>query len=402
MINIKFLGNPFYCYSLGFSFVLFVYTWSWSYLYPKLDLNILIFIVLSILISIALGRVFQKRFKYSDIKVSSHNLLFTSLIVLGYICEFIYNGGIPLIMIFSGEAHSHYDFGIPTFHVFLQTVSPFYTVYLYHQYVSNKNKLLLIYLIILFIVSILVVNRGSTLMTLMSCFVIYSQKKAYITYRAFAKLTILFFFVFYMFGFIGFARSFKDHEDYLFEIAEAKEEFRDSFIPGEYFWFYLYASSPLANFQNAVNEAVYVRYNLFTFIGSELIPDFITKRIIDPKDDPDKNESGKYLIASFLTVGSMYYDPFRRMGWVGVMVIFSMLMGIMTLFSFLVKQNKPYFSTTISILCTIGLFSTFDNMIRFTGLSFQLIYPLIFGYLGRYYFRMKKVKLIIPKITLKY
>ncbi|NID11662.1 hypothetical protein [Fibrivirga algicola] len=204
-----------------------------------------------------------------------------------------------------------------------------------------------------------------------------------------------------MFGFIGFARSFKDNEEYLFELAEAKDTFRDSIIPGEFFWFYLYASSPIANFQNAVNEAKHIRYNTYNFVGSELIPDFITKRIINPSTDPDKIEGDKYLIASFLTVGSIYYDPFRRMGWIGVVTIFILLTTLMSFIPLLVDINKPYFSTTVAILCTMALFSTFDNMIRFTGLSFQLIYPLLLGYFSRYYLIEKKIRLVLPKVVLK-
>ncbi|SOD95083.1 O-antigen polysaccharide polymerase Wzy [Spirosoma fluviale] len=386
---------------MGFSLVLFVYTWSWSTLYPKIEINVFLFIVSTIVVSLILGIIFQKKYLYKDVKVNNYNFAFTALIVLGYIVEFIYNKGIPLFLIFQGDAYSHYDFGIPTFHVFLQTIAPFYTIYLYHQYISSKNKNLIFYLVILFFLSVLVVNRGSTLMTLMSCLVIYCQKKQFISYKAFSALIIALLFVFYMFGFIGFARSFKDHEDYLFEIAEAKDSFRESLIPGEFFWFYLYASSPIANFQNAVNEASQIRYNLLVFTGSELIPDFVTKRIIDPAIDPDKVEGDKYLIAKFLTVGSIYYDPFRRMGWFGVIIIFVWLMVIMAFVPILIKADKPYFSTTIAILCTMALFSTFDNMIRFTGLSFQLVYPFLLGYIGRYYFKTKKIKLIIPRITIK-
>ncbi|WP_297370547.1 O-antigen polysaccharide polymerase Wzy [Spirosoma sp.] len=370
-------------------------------MYPEIGITVFLFIAITIVTSIILGYLFQKRYVYKDIKVNRFNSLFTFIIVLGYIIEFIYNGGIPIFMIFKGDAYSHYDFGIPTFHVFLQTVAPFYTIYLYHQYVSSKNKDIIIYLLILFILSVLVVNRGSTLMTLMSCLVIYCQKKRYISYKAFSALVISLVFIFYMFGFIGFARSFKDHEDYLFDIAEAKESFRESIIPGEFFWFYLYASSPIANFQNSVNNAVHIRYNVIPFIGSELIPDFVTKRVVDPAIDPDRVEGDKYLIAKFLTVGSIYYDPFRRMGWIGVITIFSWLMSLIAFVPLLIKSNKPYFSTTIAILCTMALFSTFDNMIRFTGLSFQLVYPLLLGYFGKYYFKTKRIKFVLPRVTIK-
>ena len=207
MINIKFLGNPFYCYALGFISVLFVYQWQWSDLYPKIDIYLLSFLISTILGALFLGNLCRNRFVYSEIPLNKSNFLYVLLITLGYTLEFIYNKGIPLFMIFRGDDYSHYDFGIPTFHVFLQTISPFYAVYLYNQYLSSKKKELVIYLFILFIISVLLVNRGSTLMTLTACLIIYSQKKQYISYGMFLKLVMSLVFVFYMFGFIGFARS---------------------------------------------------------------------------------------------------------------------------------------------------------------------------------------------------
>lgn len=401
MVNIKFLGNPFYCYALGFVTVLVVYQWQWSDLYPKIDIYVLGFLVSTILGALFLGNSFKGRFTYNEIPLNKNNFLYVLLIAFGYTLEFIYNKGIPLFMIFRGDEYSHYEFGIPTFHVFLQTVSPFYAVYLYNQYLSHKKKKLIIYLAILFTISVLLVNRGSTLMTLASCLIIYSQKKQYISYSMFLKLFLSLIFVFYMFGFIGFARSFKDHEDYFFDMAEATESFKTNIVPGEFFWFYLYASSPVANFQNAVNKDKNIGYNVFNFIGNELVPDFITKRIIDPKSDVDLiYNSEKYLIANFLTVGSTYYNPYVRMGWVGVIIIYLYLMALFTFLSFWVNTKEPYYSATIAILCTMALFSTFDNMIRFTGLSFQLVYPLLLVAFKRIHFKGKKIKFVLPKITL--
>ena len=187
----------------------------------------------------------------------------------------------------------------------------------------------------------------------------------------------------------------------LLALPEATESFKNNLVPGEFFWFYLYASSPIANFQNAVNKDKNIDYNVFNFIGNELVPDFITKRIINPKNDIDLIfNSEKYLIASFLTVGSTYYNPYVRMGWIGVIIIYIYFMALFTFLPFWVSVKEPYYSTTIAILCTMALFSTFDNMIRFTGLSFQLVYPLLLVAFKRINFKGKKIKIILPKITL--
>jgi hypothetical protein len=42
-----------------------------------------------------------------------------------------------------------------------------------------------------------------------------------------------------------------------------------------------------------------------------------------------------------------------------------------------VPTHSPFFLTTVGLLCTIFMFAVYDNTIRFTGLSFQLVYPVL-------------------------
>ncbi|GAB2597588.1 hypothetical protein GCM10027190_52090 [Spirosoma areae] len=247
--------------------------------------------------------------------------------------------------------------------------------------------------------SVFIINRGSIIMTITSCLIIYVLEIRIVKVKTILKLVTTFLLVFYAFGYIGFVRSFKDNETYFLKIAEATDSFQDSIVPKEYFWFYLYASSPIATFQNAVNEVKHVRYNGVNFIVSEMLPDFISKRILDI-NDPDSKEADRYLIARFLTVGSTYYNPYRRMGWLGCIIIFTELLLISTFYIRFVSSNSPYYTTAVAILCTVILYSIFDNMIYFSGLSFQLIFPLVFSKLEKFKlvgFRTKRTKLYLLK-----
>jgi hypothetical protein len=55
------------------------------------------------------------------------------------------------------------------------------------------------------------------------------------------------------------------------------------------------------------------------------------------------------------------------------------MMVISFLYVLILKPTNQFFATGIAILNSVLLFSIFDNMLVFSGLSFQLLYPLLFS-----------------------
>jgi hypothetical protein len=383
-VKINWLANPFYLYALAFGLVLLVYGWGWTTLYPVLTAPVIGFWLAGIGGMVALGRWWQPRLCYRPTATNSANSLIVSLFLFGYAAEYAYNGGVPLLLILRGADYDYQTFGIPTFHVFLQTAAPFYTVWLFHQWLSSRSRWLLAGWGLLLLQNVLIANRGAMLMTLVACLTVFVQQRGRLSAGSLAGLAgggLLFF---YGFGFLGYSRSFAGQKEPFYELTQTTEAFQTGWVPGEYLWFYLYTSSPLANFQNVVNEAHAVRHNLPAFAGSQLLPDFIYKRVADPVADPDLTEADTYLIAPFLTVGSTYFDPYRRMGWGGAGLLLLALAGLMAGVLTIVGPDSPYRVTVIALLGSMAVFSTFDNMIRFTGLSFQLVYPVLLTLLSRY------------------
>src|SRR5437588_3685889 len=164
----------------------------------------------------------------------------------------------------------------------------------------------------------------------------------------------------------------------MLNIGEAKPDFVNSSIPKEYFWSYLYISSPLANLQVNINDQKpdYSVSKVFQYINGELNFDFISKRIfsIFSVGKPDNT-----LIAPFLTVGTVYSTSYTYLGWWGMSVTFLFLMSVTFCYLLIMKPGNPYFSTGVAILNTFLLFCIFDNMFFFSGLSFQLVYPILFS-----------------------
>ena len=386
MLKLDFIKNPYYCYIIGFSVVSFIYLWGWSDLYPTLTPDLIVFLLITFGVALTLGKITQSSFSYQDVSIDRHNYRRVLCIFLFYSIEFADAGGIPLVMIAQGTGFHYQTFGIPTFHILVQTLGPFYTIYLFHQYLGNRKVSVLLCAISVLMLSIAIVNRGSVVMTCISCLLLAIQRRPLVSRKTFLSLLAGFLLFFYGFGYVGNLRSFKDNEDVLLQMAQATPKFQASFIPNEYFWLYLYAASPLANFQEVVNTARTHRYNWYLYFNNELLPDIVARRFANIDADPDYNERMNYSIAPFLTVGTMYYDSYIRLGWYGPIITFIYYMLFIMVSIWLLTKLKfthRYKQVAIVTICTISIFEIFDNTTRGAGLLIQLAYPFVFGLLDK-------------------
>ncbi|MBK0381144.1 O-antigen polymerase [Mucilaginibacter segetis] len=378
--------NPFFIYILGFSLALIVYQLDWSYLYPKLTLALLAFLFATFFISGALGLYVHRKgvlrfYEYKNrLPVNSWIIAIT----IGYILNFVYAGHIPMVAILKNQDIDYFEFGIPTFYVILSTFTSFFTVYLFKCYMVEKNKKYLFQCFYLLIFPILVFNRGAVLINLSSIFFVYlfSYKKSKL--KIYFRVVLIVFIVLMGFGILGNLRTSnqidknktQELSEIMLNLGEAKPDFVNSSIPKEYFWSYLYISSPLANLQINIDDRPidYSISNILGYMNGELNFDFISKRLasIFNTVKPDNK-----LIAPFLTVGTVYSTSYSYLGWLGMCITFLFLMGVTFLYLIIMKPQNPYFSTGLAILNTFLLFCIFDNMFFFSGLSFQLVYPVL-------------------------
>lgn len=379
--------NPFFIYILGFSLALIVYQLNWSYMYPDLSFSLICFLIATFIISGAMGVYIHQKgiLQFHNYNNKLNVNFWVSAITIGYILNFAYAGRIPLFAIVNNDPDVNYfEFGIPTFYVIVATFTSFFTVYLFKCYVVEKKKKYLFLCIYLLMFPLLVFNRGAILINLSSIFFVYlfSYKKNKI--KIYLWLVAIVFAILMGFGILGNIRTSNqmgkdgssDLNEVMLNLGEAKPGFVNSSIPKEYFWSYLYIASPLANLENNIDhkEVNYSFSNFLQYLNGELNFDFISKRIsaIFGIEKPDN-----ILIAPWLTVCTVYSTSYSYFGWWGMSITFLFLMTVVFLYLLIIKPNNPYFSTSVAILCTFLLFCIFDNMFFFSGLSFQLVYPVL-------------------------
>ncbi|MEJ0029481.1 MAG: hypothetical protein WDO15_03565 [Bacteroidota bacterium] len=97
----------------------------------------------------------------------------TIFIYVLWIADFIYEGGVPLIKILFHLPYNYRLFGIPSLHVFIVTFSSFFTVYLFHLYLSKRTRLLLILYLVNLSAALLIYSRAMLFFNITGSVIVY-------------------------------------------------------------------------------------------------------------------------------------------------------------------------------------------------------------------------------------
>jgi hypothetical protein len=384
----RLLRNPLYIYLIGFALSFLVYLLDWSALYPSISTSMIVFFSITFFCFGSLGLAI----KYLKLIQRTYSQTNASLIIRGavillffYCVEFIVEGDIPLISKLSGRAGVHYmEFGVPLLHGVLISFNSFLIAHSFSTYLSTKNNVLLRIYFFLYIPALLFLSRSILMIGLLSSVFIYIHYSEKLRVKNQLKLLALGAIALYLFGVLGNLRS---GGDYIYEQSMATEEFMESPIPKEFYWTYLYVASPLANFQNTVNKTEKVDKDFVGFIFYENLPQIISKNLGKPLEIVQRD---LVRLIPWLTVGTTYAKSISYLGWLGPYLLFIFnLIIYLVMIMFLVPRRSNYHITTLSILSVIILLNIFANMLVVTGISFQLVYCIIFAFFERKKFVLK-------------
>jgi hypothetical protein len=166
--------NPYFCYVFSFTTAILVYLLGWSDLYPPLSFTLLCFLVITTALHLYAGIRLRRSgtIVFKPVMLSSHTapLFITVALYVLWSVDCVHAGGIPLLKILLGQPYNYRIFGIPSVHVFIVTFSSFYTIYLFHLYLSSRRKMILVLYLINLFAAILIYNRGMFLFNLSSSF----------------------------------------------------------------------------------------------------------------------------------------------------------------------------------------------------------------------------------------
>lgn len=385
-MNIRyFFINPFFYYSLSFILGLFLYSFGWSGLYPELSSNLLFFLLSTIIISLAFSIFFIGKISESflifynyrkSILISDLNLkIIMYIIYILIVLEYIYSGGIPLLMVLMGREFNYKDFGIPTLHVFISPyLSILCTTFFIRYAISKENKYLKpIFIIIIYMITIY--SRAGIFFVFFSFLMVYLSMNFSLKKMMLGLILSLSFL--YAFGVAGDNRmkalGYGGDNNRILILGKASKDFETSIIPNEFFWSYLYISSPIANLQYKDNT--YVDNNFIsTYLLSTVIPDAISKRINEYNGGGISNDR---LLDENLNVSSMYGASMQLMHYEGSIFTFIYYLFFTTIA--IIFCSKRFRLAMFAVLSIMSILAIFDNLLHLSGFIMQPIILLVFG-----------------------
>lgn len=379
--------NPFYLSTVAYLIAILVFSLKWSGHYQDLERDIYLFFAFNILINSVVGFTFRKKLKFvqldkEDKKINKLNLF----IFLGYLVVFLYSKEIPLINIIFGTGNYYKDIEmIPGFFPLLMAINVFTVIYTFYHYVSFKDKKYFYHVLFLLLPIILYNARGILIMTLIPCFLLfYAAKGSKFMTKRVLKIIGIALISFYIFGYAGNLRStemqlqgFNDANELILSLGDAVGEFRESMVPSELFWVYLYIASPIANFNAYINNShqdgqmsEFIIYNFFPQSFQKYI---LTGDEIDPKE---------HLVVDTFNASTAYAIPYKQFGWLGV---FLYQIGYYVFFCicFIMLHGSRYKSVLLSLYSVIALLSLFYNMLVLDVLMIPIFLCLIFNVINK-------------------
>ncbi len=394
--------NFFYLYAIIWSAILLVYFFGWSDLCVPLDSRLSAFFLITIIISIVLGFVYRKKFKFSEPKTyknsfnlinhldtnnrlsdgfSKHNPYITLGIVGFNFLEFIYCRQIPIVYIlFNGgkyEAHNGYT-GIPTLHTLVISFGSFYAQYLFYRFICNDKDKRIIkeYIIILFFIYMTQFNRGGLMISFFMSALLYLGKnmetiRAKINVKAILVGVAVAIIVLYGFGVMGNVRYGYAYNDSSY--IEKLGRFNDNYpiwLPKQFMWPYIYIVSPIANINYNIMKGS-ANYNPIGFIMT-LFPDFIVRRIYNGNIyEPEHVVKHVFNATPGFGTAYMNADIFGM-----YFLYFYMVIGFLFIWKRL-PIKKEYRMPCLVIMDIIVIFMFFTHTLYYSAISFQLIFPVL-------------------------
>ncbi|MQR01324.1 hypothetical protein [Glaciimonas soli] len=366
------MKNPFIIYIGIFFFVIVTYQLGWSSIYPGLSLDILMFFAFTFFLSFTLSLIFSRNIK----NIKNYNpgrlpkWIFPLLLFL-LIIDIAYTGVVPLWMVINRYEYSYLTFGIPTLHVAIITFSGAFATIRFADYLYSHKSRYLFEAIVPIVFDILIVNRGAVLITLVTFAFVLIIKRGKLGLKRTSIALVIALTVLYGFGLLGNIRSGAGGIE---EIGQPTPEFSDSEVPKSYFWTYIYLTSPLANFEKTLSDSTKINGSAMEFVTSEMTPDFISKRIFSLANIDDRIPIIQ--ISPSLNASGLFARSYAYLGWFGPIFMFSFF-SLFIIGYLLAIRKSAYSVPALALLNTLIVFSIFDNMIAFTGMSLQLLWPLI-------------------------
>ncbi|MGC6387336.1 O-antigen polymerase [Ewingella sp. S1.OA.A_B6] len=366
-----FLLSPGFIYASVWLFTFSLYSLGLTTNTIAISDNVAFFIMANVFLGLLFSLLFIRNGSVSSIALSktmptakSTKIMFIIWCV-AVIPDVIVAGGIPMLMQLRG-GYNYTEFGIPTYHGFVNMIFLFVFPAIYYQYICSKNKKLILILLGMCIWEMLVFRRGIIMSGLVEVSLVYFLHKR-LTLNVFLKVFTALVLIIFLFGAVGDVRGAENPYSYLITDKDSVL----NFLPSGFTWFYVYITAGMANLTYNFSHIIPV----FDFTSFQDLFPSVIRNIIYP--DLGFHDSMK-LIDSNANVSTMFEKLLPDLGIFGsLMVVFLMLSLFSYAYQNLLKSYRfsiyPY---AVAMQCVI--FSGFYNLFFIQTYFLLFVITLVF------------------------
>ncbi len=369
-----YLVNPFFAYSALWCVALVLYELSPSQLNVPLQMNLLIFLLSTVVISAMLAVWFQLRYQGKELAViyRKASLVLPIVLIIGYIFEFVWCQDVPLFSSLFDKKSTYLDFGVPTLHVFLVTISTFYGIYrVWYFTLFHKARDLMIGALPL-VYYLFIFSRGLLIFYAIAAVLLFLLDKPLKLWH-YACIFIVGIIAVWLFGVTGNLRSGDAWNDssLIMNSGKIPGDTRSFFAP--FYWVEEYLTCSLRN----LNYNVMITYpNDLNELFYHNLPDALAKRILEGYD-PYRHV---YLIQFNFTTTTAYTGAWIAYGDFGMVFSFVVMMGIMVAIMVFPWVRLEYKLICFAMMFYLYAMTMFDNMVFYSGCSFSVGWVIIYAF----------------------
>lgn len=383
--------NPFVVYIGAFASALLLYQLGLSGIYPPLNWELLLFFALTfaaaLVLAVASSPLVSAAGEYNPGILTKYAVIF---VIVTFAVECYMMGGVPLFLVMRGAKFYEMEAAAHHLHVFTLW-SAFSTIrfvdFLYsskpvrYRYLAEAALVVVIYTLMIY--------RGPAIMTLCSWAFLTVIRFNGLRPKYFAGILAATVLVIYVNGSLGEIRS-PGQADALVAVPANRVHKSDQPLwpPSKAFWAYLYATVPMANFQNAVDKMDDQKGTFLQFAVTELIPDTFSRRIMPLLYPVVESDKGAFitrdqlytwklpLVAEGLNTSTLFGRSYGYLGWSGPVLMFGAL-SVFSIAYMIVMSYSPYCVPALALLNTLVLFCLINNMLASAAMIPQLAWPLL-------------------------
>lgn len=368
--------NPYFAFALVWIVLLVFHLFNFNTKFPQAPIELILFALITSAICIACGVLYKRKIKSIQLSKDEINEKPTTLLTIVSVAIFavavIKSRSIPILSVLGGDAEAYANFGFKTLspfgHMCSMAAAAISSVKLLYGH-SKKMKIYnAINLGIALMMFVLAYSRGMFLLSALIFVAVYASRHRFTfgTFIALVILGLLAAFAFNIFGNVRQGYAWNDSH-YLMGLSGFNKQYSGL---SNFSWAIAYFDTPFGNLaynmQQGINE-----YD-FTGLISQLLPDFLSKRIW-----PDY-VGGFELVVPQLTVSSMFAGGYRYFGVIGMYAQFFEMILVVFFTSTIAKNNKTTFITVSSFLTVLLFLSFFVNTITYSGFFLPIIIILIY------------------------